>query len=190
MTRDRLPADPEPSLAGSLLLAHPALTEPTFRRTVILIAAHSVKDGAMGVILNRPKHTTLAETDAGLAPTSIGALPIYHGGPVSPESIIFAGWNWDGPHRKFQLHFGIERQAIDTIRAEAPEATLRAFAGYAGWSSGQLEKELTTPTWIICRIDPVKIDSLDGRDLWRTLIKQTAPQFVLEADAPDVPEAN
>ena len=49
--------DDEPpgrSLAGSLLIAHPNMLDPNFRRTVLFISAHDPNDGALGVILNRP----------------------------------------------------------------------------------------------------------------------------------------
>ncbi len=40
------------SLRGQLLIASPALLDPNFLRTVVLIAEHD-ESGAMGVVLNR-----------------------------------------------------------------------------------------------------------------------------------------
>ena len=47
---------PEPShnLTGSLLVAHPNMLDPNFRRSVLFISAHDPNDGALGVIINRP----------------------------------------------------------------------------------------------------------------------------------------
>src|SRR6266404_3822065 len=42
------------SLAGSLLVAHPNMLDPNFRRAVLFISAHDPEDGAIGVIVNRP----------------------------------------------------------------------------------------------------------------------------------------
>ena len=61
--KERRTARKPRSLAGQLLLAHPVLREPTFRRTVILLSAHS-DEGAMGVVLNRPLDRQLAELNA------------------------------------------------------------------------------------------------------------------------------
>ena len=46
------------SLKGMLLFSTPALFDPNFRRTVILVAEHG-EDGAMGLVLNRPLGHTL-----------------------------------------------------------------------------------------------------------------------------------
>ena len=48
------------SLRGKLLIAGPTLLDPNFRRTVILITEHT-EDGAMGLVLNRPSTSTVAE---------------------------------------------------------------------------------------------------------------------------------
>ncbi len=52
MKERRLPRKP-PTYAGQLLLAHPVLRDPNFRRTVVLLSGHDAA-GAMGVVLNRP----------------------------------------------------------------------------------------------------------------------------------------
>ena len=48
------------SLRGKLLLAGPALRDPNFDRTVVLITEHT-EDGAMGLVLIRPSKRTVAE---------------------------------------------------------------------------------------------------------------------------------
>ncbi len=49
------------SLAGSLLVAHPNMLDPNFRRAVLFISAHDTEDGALGVILNRPLDKQVAD---------------------------------------------------------------------------------------------------------------------------------
>lgn len=190
MPRDDIRPTPPASLAGSLLLAHPTLRDPHFSRTVLLIAAHTRSTGAIGVILNRPQNHALQDTVAALESSPLGPLPMYQGGPVEPTNLLFAGWSRDRHNRRFQLHFGLEREAAETLRQTSPDASLRAFAGHAGWSAGQLEQELAASTWIVCRIDPDKLLTLDGRALWRALVHQAAPGLALLADSPDHPDRN
>ncbi len=189
MTRDRgIPAPEESSLAGSLLLAHPSLRDPNFRRSVILITAHGLTNGAMGVILNRPKPPVSAgEPATDGVPKNI---PVYLGGPMEQDKIILAGWHMDAVQRRFQLHFGLDPETVDSVRAQHPHAQIRAFLGYAGWSAGQLEHELASPTWIISKIAPQSLLTLDGRELWRTLVRQAAPNLTLLAYSPDDPAFN
>src|ERR1700722_17763498 len=76
------------SLCGQLLLASPALTDPNFRRAVILVGVHS-EEGAMGVVLNRPSEVTVSEAVPQLEQTVAEREPVYVGGPVQPSSIVF-----------------------------------------------------------------------------------------------------
>ena len=52
---------PIQSLAGSLLVAHPNLLDPNFRRTVLFISAHDPAEGALGLIINRPLDRHVAD---------------------------------------------------------------------------------------------------------------------------------
>ena len=76
------------SLAGQLLLASPALRDPNFSRTVVLIGVHS-EEGAMGVVLNRPSAVTVGEAVPQLEQAVDESEPVYVGGPVQPTSIVF-----------------------------------------------------------------------------------------------------
>ena len=66
--------------SGSLLISHPRLLDPNFRRTVVLLSAHSREDGAVGVILNRPTNKVLGEIEDEFAFGSLARVPIYLGG--------------------------------------------------------------------------------------------------------------
>src|SRR5262249_61599402 len=76
------------SLTGQLLLASPALLDPNFRRTVVLISVHSA-EGAMGVVLNRPSSVTVGEAVPQLEGTVAEREHVYVGGPVQPGSVVF-----------------------------------------------------------------------------------------------------
>src|SRR5213594_3151887 len=74
-------------LSRHLLIASPALVDPNFHRTVVLIAHHD-EEGAMGVVLNRPTDTTVGETVPEVEDI-VGAQEIvYAGGPVATEGVV------------------------------------------------------------------------------------------------------
>src|SRR6185369_14655942 len=93
------------TMAGSLLLAHPALRDPNFRRCVVLMSAHSA-EGAMGVVLNRPLGKRLGQLSGDFALGGLAGVELFNGGPVQNEQLVLAAWQLraDG----FRLHFGIE----------------------------------------------------------------------------------
>ena len=48
------------SIRGQLLIAGPALQDPNFWRTVVLVVEHT-EEGALGLVLNRPSETTVGD---------------------------------------------------------------------------------------------------------------------------------
>ncbi len=176
------------SFAGQLLLAHPALRDENFRRTVILLSVHN-GEGAMGVVLNRPLDRQLGELNTEFALGPLAGVPVYCGGPVAPEQLIIVSWQWLEPEKAFQLHFGIEpEKAAELIGT--PGVTLRAFLGYSGWGEGQLEKEMKQDTWVVTVVAGGELDQRDGVPLWRSILGSIDPGLRLLAEEPEDPTVN
>jgi len=176
----------EQSLAGSLLLAHPQLRDPNFRRTAILMSTHG-PEGAMGVVLNRPLGKNLGELKGDFALGPLSPTPIFTGGPVQTEQLILAAWQ--AREDAFQLHFGIDpERAVQMLSEE--RTCVRAFLGYAGWSAGQLEGEIESGTWIIASPAPDLFEQPMQESLWRHLLANEGGHWGLLADEPDDPGKN
>lgn len=177
---------PTASLAGSLLLAHPAMRDPNFHRTVILMSEHN-RDGAMGVVLNRPLDRRLGELNGDFALGPLASIPLFHGGPVHPEHLILAAWELrdDG----FRLHFGIEPAKAGLLLATTG-TLVRAFLGYSGWSRGQLEKELRQNTWVVADIPPDLLAGAQDGSLWSQILARKGDSWRLLAGEPEHPELN
>src|SRR4051812_50166415 len=91
------------NLTGTMLVAHPSLLDPNFRRTVLFISAHDSNDGALGVILNRPLDKQVGDLVTEEAPAALAEVPVYIGGPGGKNQMMFAGLEWgkgDGPKMK------------------------------------------------------------------------------------------
>ncbi|MCH2156880.1 MAG: YqgE/AlgH family protein [Opitutales bacterium] len=178
------------ALAGSLLLAHPELKDPNFNKSVVLISAHSTDDGALGVILNRPMGQSLAQFDGKFSYTDLADVPLYVGGPASPDQMILTAWQWHLEQGRFQLHFGINPDKARELISHDPEIELRGFVGYSGWSQGQLEGELEQDSWVVTPVSSDALEDVQGDDLWRTIIREVSPEMRFLADAPDDPSVN
>jgi len=186
--KERRTARTTKTLAGQLLVAHPALADPNFRRSVVLLSVHG-EDGSMGVVLNRPLGRQLAELNAEFAFGPLAGVPVYSGGPVQPEQLILVSWQWLKAESEFQLHFGVEPEKAAEL-VGSPGVTLRAFLGYAGWGKGQLEAEMKQDTWLVVPVDGDRLEQLDGIPFWRTLLGKLDPELKLLADEPDDPTLN
>ena len=75
------------SLRGQLLIASPKIVDPNFRRVVVYMAEHT-EEGAMGLVLNRPSETLVADAVPPLAPVVDDAAVVYVGGPVEPAAVV------------------------------------------------------------------------------------------------------
>ncbi|MFD1951089.1 YqgE/AlgH family protein [Sphingomonas arantia] len=140
-------------LSGQMLLAMPGIGDPRFERAVVAMCSHD-PDGALGIGVGRtiPEirlHGLLAqvEIDVGVAPD----VPVHVGGPVEPQrGFVLHGQDWGGQDT---LHVG-KRWALtgtlDVLRAIAAGRGPRQFVvalGYAGWTGGQLDMEMTRHGW-------------------------------------------
>src|SRR4051812_43150015 len=179
---------PDESLRGSLLIAGPALLDPNFRRTVVLIAEHT-EEGAMGVILNRPSGMTVSDAAPDLEPLVGGEAPIFAGGPVQPTAGVVLAEVAESDEPIFGdvvLLPGLGELADVVDGADR----IRVFAGYAGWGPGQLEDELERDDWIIEPAQPGDVYSERPETLWENVLERKGGQFALVARMPEDPSLN
>lgn len=173
-----------------LLAAHPSLRDPNFRRSVLLLTMHSAETGAFGFVLNQP----LGKTAADLLPehdrrSVLSRVPVYLGGPVGQDQLGFAGLDWNPARKTLRLETHLSLDDVDARLTKGPEL-VRAFVGYAGWSAGQLEGELSQKAWVLTRpavstVEPVAMDRL-----WFRVMGALGPAYKLLAAAPDDPSLN
>lgn len=181
--------DPEiGSLAGSLLLAHPSLRESTFHRTVILMSAHD-ENGAMGLVLNRPLGKSLGSVASEFALGPLAEIPVFRGGPVDQDRMLLCAWRFHPGGIGFQLMVGIEPNRAIQLQSEIG-MHMRAFIGYTGWSSGQLEGEMKQNTWVNSPTLPNLMDLSTNENLWRSILISLDPMWKLFISEPADPEAN
>jgi len=177
------------SLQGQLLISSPALVDPNFRRTVVLITHHD-EDGAMGLVLTRPSEVLVADAVPELADLPGAGGVVHVGGPVQPEAIMALA-EFDDPDDAVAAVVG----SVGFVSAEAAVEELsirriRVFAGYSGWGAGQLEAELDEPSWIVADAEPGDPFADDPDELWRTVLHRKGGRFALIAAMPFDPRLN
>ena len=172
------------SMRGQLLIAAPSLFD-YFRRTVVLVIEHN-EEGAMGVVLNRPAETTVAEAVSALAELAGDDDCLHVGGPVSPESVVALGEfeDPDDAARPIVGRLGL----LDPDDLDPAPRRLRVYAGYAGWGPGQLEGEIEQGAWIVDSADPE--DPFKDGDLWAEALQRKGGAYSLLATMPSDPSLN
>jgi len=179
------------SLTGQLLLASPALRDPNFARTVVLIGAHN-KEGAMGVVLNRPSAVAIEDAVPQLSAAVDGDDRVFVGGPVQPKSLVLLAEFLDPGPAGLLVLGRIGFPAPDADVGSLAEATSRGrvFAGYAGWGEGQLEAELEQGDWILDAAQPQDVFSEEPEELWSEVLTRKGGSYALIARMPTDPSVN
>lgn len=187
---------PSPTLAGRLLVATPALDDPNFHRTIVLLLAHSPA-GALGLVLNRPSHGDVEEFVPGWGPVASTPARVFFGGPVGLSSVIGLGRaatpgpvDDDAPFTPVLGSVG----TLDLHRTPDEVGVVldgvRLFAGSAGWGAGQLEDEIELGSWFVvdAEDDDAFTDAPD--DLWRAVLRRQPGRMAWYANAEGDPRFN
>ncbi len=161
------------ALAGQLLVARPTLQDGFFGRSVVLMLQHG-DDGAFGLVLNRP------------AQAKELPFPVFVGGPCKMDGLlmIHGRKEWlggDDDEIKMEVCPGVflgtaEHFERATESNDASSERFRVFAGYAGWSKGQLEAEMSQGAWIVLAGNGERIFDTPVPELWQSLAPPTLPE--------------
>jgi len=182
-------------VTGKLLVATPQTGGDIFRRSVVLVLQHD-EEGAQGVVLNRPLQ---APVSAVLPPWQdyVTDPPIvFQGGPVALDSalglVTVPGDNEEEPMGVRLLFGGLGLVDLDIPPLVVmPEvAGLRIFAGYAGWSAGQLQAEIAEGMWHVLGADYSDVFGASPLDLWRTVLRRQKSEVALFSTWLENPELN
>ena len=178
------------SLRGKLLIASPALADPNFERSVVLITEHG-DDGAMGIVLNRPSESEVAAVIPELESIA-GPEPIFVGGPVQPEALVVLG-EFSNPDKAAWIV--VAEVGLVSAQAELdelPEAVRRGrvYAGFSGWAPGQLEDEIDEESWIIEAPLPRELFPENPDTLWSDVLERMGGEYALVARMPEDPSLN
>jgi len=164
----------ETSLGGKLLIATPAIGDPRFDRTVILMCDHG-PDHAMGIIINRPAEDLrlpeLFEQLGVEGGVTTPDMPVLMGGPVDQDRgfvLHTRDYASDEATLPINARIGLTatKDVLDAIAsANPPQRSLLAL-GYAGWGPGQLEAELAANAWLVTELDETLVFDTDDAEKW------------------------
>ena len=160
------------SLRGHLLIAGPALVDPNFWRTVVLVGEHT-DEGALGVVLNRSSETSVEEALPELAALAEDMGSVHVGGPVQPSAVVVLADFAEADDAD-----SLVLESIGFLPAEVDPVALgelrraRVYVGYAGWGPGQLDAELAESAWLISPVELDLIFEIPSAVCWEMAMKR------------------
>ena len=167
-------AQTEKNPNGVFLVAKPALVDPNFRHSVVLVT-QAPNGSTVGFIINRPGRRSLAQILPDNEVLKRFTEPLYLGGPVEAAglfAVFRAPENPQGALRVLgDVSFAMDPAVVE-ILLHAPPERLRFFNGYSGWAPGQLAAELERGGWYVLNADADTVFRKDMDTLWEELIRR------------------
>ena len=172
------------SLAGAaenmanaiFLVARRGMSDPNFRETVVLVT-HPPRGAPFGVIINRPLGQRLSDVFPDQPSLKGRKEVLYFGGPVGRQGLVFLIRSPNPPQGVMMVlrdvFFTSDTELIESLfQRKDPLAGLRIFSGYSGWSTGQLQNEITRGGWHVVPADAESVFEKDPARLWPELIER------------------
>lgn len=195
MSQDFLDLNPDNTLQparGRLLVSGPYLSDPYFRRTVVLLCAHD-GEGSFGFVLNRFVDMGIGDIMENMPPI-MGRVSI--GGPVQSGNLYYVhtlGPRIEGSVVVMEgLYMGGDFEQLRALLAADNRLAkhVRFFVGYSGWGKAQLDKELTERAWLITKATKRAVMNTRDQDLWGSTLRSMGGPFAPLANFPEDPSLN
>lgn len=177
---------------GNLILAEPFMSDPNFKRTVILLCEHN-KEGSFGLVVNRKIDLLLSDV---IANVGFAEIPLYYGGPVEQDTLHFIhtygeliegstkigpSLYWGGDFEQIKQYLSMKLISLERIRF---------YIGYVGWSTGQLNQECEEQSWITTPNQEKYIFSAEPKKVWPDILRNMGGSYQIMANFPENPSLN
>ena len=160
-------------LKGKLLLDGGVLRGSFFHHTVVLVCEHNA-EGAFGLVLNRAAGNKVGEVLVANLPDRLRESPLFLGGPVQPTALSFLHADSFIPDANVFPNLSLGHSLDDLLEigeSFSPEKKVKMFAGYAGWSPGQLEIEIKRKAWLTFPASLELVFETPPEQLWQKILK-------------------
>jgi len=174
-------------LKGQLLLDSGQLHGSFFQRSVVLVCQHDA-EGAFGLVLNRATGNNVGEMIVADLPDSLKICPLYVGVPVQPSALSFLHSGAFLANANVLPNLSLGHSVDDLMElgeSLSPTRKLKLFAGYAGWSAGQLESEMKRKAWLTHPASLELVFDIAPEQLWSEILRRKGGVFKLLAQSPE-----
>ncbi|PKQ65599.1 hypothetical protein BZG02_00925 [Labilibaculum filiforme] len=177
---------------GKVLIAEPFLEGRYFKRSIVLLVECN-SDGAVGFVLNKPINLSIDEVLINIAHFD---GDVFIGGPVDTNRIYFLHTIPDLlPHSLpvfDNLHWGGDFSVLKELieqKLVQPDQ-VRFFAGYSGWSVGQLDDEINENSWMVSQLNVEEIMNCNNEKLWEKSLRRMGGKYKMWSNFPENPGMN
>jgi putative transcriptional regulator len=161
------------SLKNQILISMPHMRDPFFSKAVVYICEHN-KNGAMGMIINKKLNSdefkeSLDELFSVDNSLDLFMKDIFFGGPVLPDKgIVLHHSDYISPKSisvSKSIYITSKQDALGELEKNK-QIPYKLMLGHAGWSAGQLEREIENGDWLIQNTTSDFVFNVPPKQMW------------------------
>lgn len=179
---------------GRILLSDPFSQDDYFHRSVVYICEHSEEE-TFGFVLNKAVSIHLSDIHKRLPSLE---SELYLGGPVERHSLFYLHKTStqiiSSQENKIaqDIHYGIDFDELVNVEDLAlyRSEEILFFLGYSGWTSGQLDDEISRNYWVVVPCEGWDEIIENKVNLWKYYMEKLGDKFKILANSPQDPNSN
>lgn len=173
---------------GTFLIATPDIDAGFFFRGVILVCEHNA-NGSFGLLINKSLELELPEEIISINQLANPHIGIRAGGPVQTNQMMLLHSSNQIENQTLQIcdgvYLGGDLQFLQEAILDANGPYIHLCFGYAGWGTGQLEREFLDGHWFLCPASDLHIFHTSADKLWQVLLREMGGKYATLSMIPE-----
>lgn len=165
---------------GTFLIATPDIDTGIFFRGVVLVCEHN-PNGSFGLVINKSLNLELPEEIINVNNLANPRVGVRAGGPVQTNQMMLLHTSDQIPNQTLQIcdgvYLGGDLQFLQESITDEHGPEIQLCFGYAGWGSGQLEREFLDGNWFLYPASARHIFSTPPEKLWQSLLREMGGKY-------------
>jgi putative transcriptional regulator len=162
---------------GMVLVSRPALADPNFRESVLLLIYHD-SNGSLGILLNRPTNLRPSRVFPDVEALANYPDAVFFGGPLEPSQVLVAlrdppPGTVDGDPVVESVYITADASVIESLSSRLGADRMRVYAGHAAWGPGQLQGEIDAGDWSLTPGHVDLVFAAEPLELWDATATRT-----------------
>ncbi len=173
---------------GTFLIATPEIDAGFFFRGVILVCEHNA-NGSFGLLVNKNLDLELPEEIINVNHLANSRIGIRAGGPVQTNQMMLLHTSNQIEQQTLKICEGIylggDLQFLQEALLDQNGPFIHLCFGYAGWGTGQLEREFLDGHWFLYPASAHHIFHTPPDKLWQTLLREMGGKYATLSMIPE-----
>jgi putative transcriptional regulator len=165
---------------GTFLISTPDIDKGIFFRGVVLICEHN-QNGSFGLVVNKTLELELPEEIISIQNMANPRVGIRAGGPVQTNQMMLLHSSNTIPGQTLEIcdgvYLGGDLQFLQDSLIDENGPEINLCFGYAGWGSGQLEREFLDGNWFLHPASARHVFHTSADKIWQQLLREMGGKY-------------